>query len=106
MYVFKTQYLVNCIEFERLNIFSIVDFKAAKKKAISRYCQNVYMCIGIIFYIYSYTNSVPQPRREINIYKKPYKMYVCVAGRIDEALENRSQDQFEILLYRKNSKYP
>jgi hypothetical protein len=33
-------------------------------------------------------------------------MYVFVAGRIDEALENRSQDQFEILLYRKNSKYP
>ena len=29
---------------------------------------------------------------------------LIIAGRIDEALENLVQDQFEILLYKKNSK--
>jgi hypothetical protein len=44
----KHNLLVNCIEFERLNIFPLVDLKAAIKKAISRYCQNV-CALGIYF---------------------------------------------------------
>ena len=38
-----------------------------------------------------------------NMFKS--KIYILIIlGRIDEALENLVQDQFEILLYKKNSK--